>query len=208
MKKHSIKQHSKCPLWAKQTKTNSKSIDQNEKVDRELNFLLSKPQTKLQKSWYGFLMKRKFSFFLTLTANFPISKYHLANKLEEYFRNILALTPRSNNGNFKATIELYYSIERNPSGDGGYHAHCLLKVPTSISVAMLDRMWIKVMNHGKSNRRHQNRIEPIRNIRDVTSYNIKKIGSDSNLYEYLSSQMYGSKNILSTYPSEKMFSKN
>ena len=208
MKKNSLKQHSKSPLWEKSVNNNRKHIEQNHKVDCELNFLLSKPYTKLQNSWYDFLKKRKFSFFLTLTANFPISKYHLASKLEEYFRNILVLTPRTNRGNFKASIEFYYSIERNPSGDGGYHAHGLLKVPTSISVALLDRIWLKIMNNGKSNKKHQNRIETIRNINDVSLYNIKKIGSDSNLYEYLSSKMYSSKNIMSTYPSEKMFSKN
>jgi hypothetical protein len=208
MKKNSLKQHSKSPLWEKSVNNNRKLIEQNHKVDRELNFLLSKPYTKLQNSWFDFLKKRKFDYFITLTANFPINKYHLAKNLEVYFRNILALTPRTNRGNFRVSIEFYYSIERNPSGDGGYHAHGLLKVPTSISVALLDRIWLKIMNNGKSNKRHQNRIEPIRNISNVSLYNIKKIGSDSNMYEYLSSKMYSSKNIMSAYPSEKMFSKN
>jgi hypothetical protein len=54
MKKNSLKQHSKSPLWEKSVNNNRKLIEQNHKVDRELNFLLSKPYTKLQNSWFDF----------------------------------------------------------------------------------------------------------------------------------------------------------
>jgi hypothetical protein len=146
-------------------------------------------RTLKEQSWINFLTKKRFSFMVTLTANFPIWEKQLKEKVENYFRAILAVAPRTKSGEYKTVTEFFYVLERNPSLDG-YHVHGLLKAPAGVDDVLLDKLWQNVMNSsGKSNMEHRTDIKKPRSIRKVADYIVKDIEKDYAEYDFLSSLM-------------------
>lgn len=159
-----------------------------------LAFLLGQDLSPLQSDLLGYLKRGKFGHFLTLTANFPISKKYLTQKVEKYFRNILASIPRK----YKRTpVEFFYSLEKNLSLDGGYHVHGLLKLSAAVTdTKMLGRQWNMVMNdNGTSNFNHQTSIQEPRNLENAAAYVVKKITHINDSYDYLTSTAYSNRKL-------------